>query len=402
MKERYYSLDVFRGATVALMILVNNPGSWAHMYPPLDHAEWHGCTPTDLVFPFFLFAVGNAMAFVVPRLQQAGTDGLFWGKVLKRFILIFLIGLFLNWSPFIKWENNHLVWKAWVDAKNPDSGIRLLGVLQRIAICYLCASIIAYYSKPKLTFYIGTVILLLYWSLCFAFGDSVDPYSLKGFFGTQIDIDLLGKAHVYKGEGVPFDPEGLISSIAAIVQVLFGYLIGLYIREKGKNFEMLSNLFVVGCVLIFAGFAWDMAFPINKKIWTSSYVVYTTGLATMVLGVLIYLLEFKNAKGTWSRFFDVFGKNPLFIFFMSGFLPRLLGLIRIPGSIVDGKQGYYSPFSWFYEYLCKKPIVWLYEHPFSHFNNDPRIASLFYAICIVMFYWFLAWLLDRKKIYIKV
>ncbi|MEO7310915.1 MAG: heparan-alpha-glucosaminide N-acetyltransferase domain-containing protein [Chitinophagaceae bacterium] len=391
MKERYYSLDVFRGATVALMILVNNPGSWGHIYTPLEHAPWHGCTPTDLVFPFFLFAVGNAMAFVIPRLQQAGNDGAFWGKVLKRFAMIFLIGLFLNWSPFIKWSDDHLVFKSWVDPVNHDSGIRLLGVLQRIAICYLFASIIAYYTKPKLTFYIGMVMLLLFWWMSYAFGDSADPYSLKGFFGTQVDIDLLGKAHVYKGEGVPFDPEGFVSSFAAIVQVLMGYLVGLYIREKGKNYEMLSNLFVFGAVLIFAGFAWDTVYPINKKIWTSSYVVYTTGLALMVIGVLIYLLEFRNAKGAWSRFFDVFGKNPLFIFFLSGFLPRIVGLIRIPGDIgPNGKPNYLNPFGWFYEYVCKNILP------------DLRAGSLLYAICMIIMYWFFAWLLDRKKIYIKV
>ena len=391
MKERYYSLDVFRGATVALMILVNNPGSWSHIYAPLKHAPWHGCTPTDLVFPFFLFAVGNAMAFVIPRFQAANDDSAFWGKVLKRFTLIFLIGLFLNWAPFIKWSGDSLVFKAWADAKNPDSGIRLLGVLQRIAICYLFASIIAYYTRPRLTFYIGTVMLLLFWWMSYAFGDKTDPYSMMGFFGTQIDVDLFGKAHVYKGEGMPFDPEGLISTFAAIVQVLMGYLVGLYIREKGKSFEMLANLFVFGAVLIFAGFAWDMVYPINKKIWTSSYVVYTTGLALMVIGVLIYLLEFRNARGGWSRFFDVFGKNPLFIFFLSGLLPRLVGLIRIPGSISpDGKQNYLSPFSWFYEHVCK------------NISPDLKAGSLLYAICMIIMYWFFAWILDRKKIYIKV
>ena len=391
LKERYYSLDVFRGATVALMILVNNPGSWGHIYAPLQHAPWHGCTPTDLVFPFFLFAVGNAMAFVIPRFQAANNDGVFWGKVLKRFALIFLIGLFLNWAPFVKWSGDSLVFKAWADAKNPGSGIRLLGVLQRIAICYLFASIIAYYTKPKLTFFIAAVMLLLFWWMSYAFGGKADPYSITGFFGTQIDIDLFGKAHVYKGEGMPFDPEGLVSTFAAIVQVLMGYLTGLYIREKGKSFEMLSNLFVFGAVLIFAGFAWDMVYPINKKIWTSSYVVYTTGLALMVIGVLIYLLEFRNAKGAWSKFFDVFGKNPLFIFFLSGFLPRLVGLIRIPGAIgADGKVHYYSAFSWFYENICK------------NISPDLRAGSLLYALAMITMYWFFAWLLDRKKIYIKV
>ncbi|MBS1575506.1 MAG: DUF5009 domain-containing protein, partial [Bacteroidetes bacterium] len=130
MNQRFYSLDVFRGATVCLMILVNNPGSWAHIYPPLEHAPWHGVTPTDLVFPFFLFAVGNAMSFVIPKLETAG-DGLFWKKVIKRTALIFLIGLFLNWWPFVRYEGNHLILRGWVDSVNPNIGVRILGVLQR-------------------------------------------------------------------------------------------------------------------------------------------------------------------------------------------------------------------------------------------------------------------------------
>ncbi|MCU0395665.1 MAG: heparan-alpha-glucosaminide N-acetyltransferase domain-containing protein [Chitinophagaceae bacterium] len=242
MKERYYSLDVFRGATVALMILVNNPGSWSHIYGPLKHAPWHGCTPTDLVFPFFLFAVGNAMAFVMPRLQEAGAP-VFWRKVLKRFLLIFLIGLFLNWSPFVKWSaENTLVFKYWVDPNKPDSGIRILGVLQRIALAYLFASILVFFTKPRLGFVISASILLLYWAMAGLLGDPADPYSLQGFVGTQFDIDILGKAHVYKGEGVPFDPEGIISTIPAIVQVVFGYFTGQYIQQKGKNFDMLEPL----------------------------------------------------------------------------------------------------------------------------------------------------------------
>jgi len=136
-QQRYYSLDVFRGATVALMILVNNPGSWGHIFSPLAHASWHGCTPTDLVFPFFLFAVGNAMSFVMPKLQQ-GNNSAFWGKVIQRTIMIFGIGLFLNWSPFVKFSEDVLVWKPW-------ENVRILGVLQRIALCYFFASVIIYY-----------------------------------------------------------------------------------------------------------------------------------------------------------------------------------------------------------------------------------------------------------------
>jgi predicted acyltransferase len=391
MKERFYSLDVFRGATVALMILVNNPGSWSHIYAPLEHAPWHGATPTDLVFPFFLFAVGNALAFVLPRLEAAG-EGVFWRKILKRTLLIFFIGLLLNWMPFIKWDGDHIVFKPWqyIDANGNAAGVRILGVLQRIALAYFSASVIIYYFKIRGAFVAACIILLGYWFLCVAANPS-DPFSLQGWFGTNIDRAILGDAHMYKGEGVVFDPEGLMSLFAAIVQVIFGYFAGNYILQKGKTHEMVNGLFVAGCVLVFAGFMWDMVFPINKKIWTSSYTVYTTGLALLTLSVLIYIIEFKNWRGWWSKFFDVFGKNPLFIFVLSGVLPRLLGLIRIPNGLnVKGEPQYLTPFSWFYEHICK-PVS-------SNLNN----GSLLYAISMILMYWLIVWWMDKKKIYVKV
>lgn len=390
MNQRYYSLDVFRGATVALMILVNNPGTWAHTYSPLKHAPWHGCTPTDLVFPFFLFAVGNALAFVMPRLEAAGTKT-FLIKVFRRALLIFAIGLFLNWSPFVKWNDGALVFKHWVDPENPDSGIRILGVLQRIAISYLLASIIVYFGKIRGSFAISAIILLGYWMLCLLLGDPADPYSMNGFIGTTIDKAVLGISHMYKGEGVPFDPEGLLSTLTSIVQVVFGYFVGNYIQQKGRNYEMLSNLMIIGSVLIVTGLAWDLVFPINKKIWTSSYVLYTSGLAIMVLSVLIFLIEFKGVKGAWSRFFDVFGKNALFIFFLSNFLPRVFGIIRwVDGISPEGKPVYTNPFNWFYIHLCK-PV-----------SENLKNGSLLYAICMILFYWLIVYWMDKKKIYIKV
>ena len=384
MNQRFYSLDVFRGATVALMILVNNPGSWGHIFPPLEHASWHGVTPTDLVFPFFLFAVGNAMAFVMPKLDIAG-EGAFWKKVLKRSLLIFGIGMFLNWFPFIKYDDaGNIVGK-------PFETLRIFGVLQRIAVSYFFAAIIVYYFKVRGSFVVGMFILLAYWFLCVAANPS-DPFSLGGWFGTNVDKAILGEKHMYHGEGVAFDPEGLMNSFAAIVQVILGFLVGNYILQKGKTQEMLNGLFVAGCVLVFAGFCWDMVFPLNKKIWTSSYTIYTTGLALLILSMMIYLLDFKNTKGAWSRFFDVFGKNALFIFAMSALIPRSLGLIRIHnGLTADGKPKYLNPLGWFYETLCK-PL----------FSGDPRIGSLIYALCFIGMMWFLAWVLDKKKIYIKV
>jgi predicted acyltransferase len=384
MNSRYYSLDVFRGATVALMILVNNPGSWGHIYSPLEHAAWHGATPTDLVFPFFLFAVGNAMAFVMPKFREKG-NGYFLQKAIKRALLIFAIGLFLNWSPFIKWEGEHLVGKAW-------ESIRILGVLQRIAIAYFFAALLCYFFSTKRVIAISAAVLLLYWLLCWWLGLPGDPYSLPGFFGTDVDKAILGSGHMYKGEGVVFDPEGLVSALPAVVQVVGGYVAGSYIRQKGKTYEMLSHLLLAGCVLVFAGFCWDLVFPINKKIWTSSYVLYTTGLALLVISLFIYLLEFTNKRGAWSKFFEVFGKNPLFIFVLSGFLPRVIALFRWVDKIdpATGKPVYISPFPWFYQHICK-PI-----------SADLRNGSLLYALCMIGFYWLIVYILDKRKIYIKV
>lgn len=380
MNQRFYSLDVFRGATVCLMILVNNPGSWGHIYPPLEHAPWHGLTPTDLVFPFFLFAVGNAMAFVMPKLEAAG-DGLFWRKVIKRTLLIFLIGLFLNWWPFFRWSEDELRFIPWVNPADPTRGVRIFGVLQRIAVCYFFAAVIAYYLKPRRAFYTGLVFLLLYWVLC-VLGNPSDPFSLEGWFGTAVDKSILGVAHMYKGEGRPFDPEGLMSTIPAITEVLLGYIIGSYIIQKGKTYEMVTGLFVAGIAMLITGYCWDMVFPINKKIWTSSYTIYTSGLATVTIATMIYLIELKQIKGGLARFFDVFGKNALFVFALSAFMPKTLGLVRLGNGV--------------------NPWNFLYTKVFVNIPGDPRLGSLLYALCVITFMWLICWWMDKKKIYIKV
>jgi predicted acyltransferase len=372
------------------MILVNNPGS-SHVYAPLDHAEWHGLTPTDLVFPFFLFAVGNALSFVMPRLQ-AGGDALFWKKVIKRTLLIYLIGLFLTWYPFIKWDDGHLVFKHWyyLDKKGLPMGIRILGVLARIAICYFFASVIIYYLKPRVAFLVGLLLLLLYWALCYSLGHG-DPYSMMGYFGNDVDKAILHEAHMYHGEGVAFDPEGIMSTMSAIVQVIFGYLVGDYIQKKGKNFEMIAGLFVAGVAMLVTGFCWDMVFPINKKIWTSSYTVYTTGLAIITIATMIYLIEFKNVRGWVGKFFDVFGKNALFVFALSAFIPKTLWLIRIPDGVNDkGEQIFTDPWRGFYKYVCAK------------IPGDPRIGSLAFAICFIILMWMICYWMDKKKIYVRV
>lgn len=388
---------------MALMILVNNAGSWSHMFAPLKHAPWHGCSPTDLVFPFFLFAVGNAMAFVIPRLQEAGPAE-FWKKVVKRSVLIFLIGLFLNYWPFVQWVGDDLQFREWVSSADPTKGVRILGVLQRIAIAYFFASIFAFYLKPKSLIYLATAILLGYWGLTYWLG-AADPYTLEGWFGTAIDKQVLGIPHMYKGEGVPFDPEGLASTVTAIVQVLFGYLFGLFISKQGTvgwiwtnvpqskepHFKLLSGLMVSGFILLVLGWIWSLGFPINKKIWTSSYVLYTTGLASLTIASMIWFIEVQGVRNSLTKFFDVFGKNPLFIFVLSGLLPRFLGLFRIVDSSADnGAVQYTNALQWFYKNVCAK------------IPGPPEWGSFAYSVCFLALMWIICYLLDKRKIYVKV
>ena len=404
MGQRYLSLDVFRGATVAFMILVNNPGTWSHIFDPLEHAQWHGLTPTDLVFPFFLFAVGNAMAFVIPRLRSEG-DAAFWRKVITRTLLIFAIGTFLNWFPFSHWVNGELVLRGW-EWTRPDGsigGIRVLGTLQRIALCYFSASIIVYYFKPRAVIFISGFILITYWLICIL-ANPTDPFSFDGWFGKQIDLQIFGEAHVYRGDGVAFENEGIVSTLPAIVQVLLGFLVGDFIRKRGNQTEAthedhipvrlyltLTELFVAAAIVLFIGYIWSLVFPVNKKIQSSSFILITAGLATTLLVVLVYFIEIKKIIGCWSRFFLVFGRNPLFIYALSELLPRISNLIRIStGPTVDGRVNYVDPLDWFYQNIC------------VHIPGPAEIGSLFYAVCIVLLYWTIGYWLDKKKIYIRV
>ena len=405
MNQRYFSLDVFRGATVAFMILVNNPGSWSHIFDPLEHAEWHGLTPTDLVFPFFLFAVGNAMAFVQARLRAQG-DAAFWKKIITRTVLIFLIGSFLNWFPFVQWQNNELVFRGWewTRSNGEIAGIRVSGTLQRIALCYFFASVIVYYTKVRTAAIIGGLILLFYWILCTAMNPA-DPFSFEGWFGKDVDLNLFGTAHVYHGDGVAFENEGIISTLPAIVTVIIGFIAGDYIRRRGKAtpasdandnitppiYKTITILFTSAVALLLVGYLWSLFFPLNKKIQSSSFILTTAGLAILLLSSLVYLIEAKNKRGWWTSFFAVFGKNALFVYALSELIGDLFGFIRIPNGIGDNGQALYvSPLQWFYKNIC------------AQLPGPPENGSLVYAICIVLFFWVISYWLDKKKIYIKV
>ncbi|MCW3462088.1 acyltransferase family protein [Chitinophaga nivalis] len=370
--QRFLSLDVFRGLTVAAMILVNNPGSWDYVYPPLAHAKWHGCTPTDLVFPFFLFAVGNAMSFALKKYEAAGNAAVL-KKILTRTLLIFGIGLLLNWFPFVKWtETGSLTIK-------PLSQLRIMGVFPRIALCYGAAALLIHYLKDKGAFVAAGVLLFVYWFLLVVFGQG-DPYSLEGYAGLPLDKLILGEQHMYRGEGVPFDPEGLLSTLPAICNVIFGYLAGRFIQEQGKTYEMLARLMIIGSILIFAALCWDMVFPINKKIWTSSYVLYTVGIALLLLSVVMYLIEFRG-QTKWTPFFTVFGKNPLFIYVLAAVVVKLYALIRPAAD-----QNLYS---------------WIYENIFRPIGGNMN-GSFLFALFHVCLFAAVGWWMDKKKIYVRV
>jgi predicted acyltransferase len=387
MTGRLRSLDVFRGATVALMILVNNPGSWSHLYPPLAHAGWHGCTPTDLVFPFFLFAVGNALALVLPGLR-AGPPALFWERVARRTLLIFAIGLFLNAAPFVRWDGDGaLVLKSW-------ETLRFMGVLQRIALCFGAAAAVVWLFDRQGVLITAAALLGGYALACAALGDPADPYGLIGWFGTAIDRSLLGAAHLYRGEGLPFDPEGLASTPPAIAQVLLGWWVGDLIRREKAGAALVVRLFMIGASLLVAGYLWQLELPFNKKIWTSSYVLHTTGLATLALAALFQLLEVAPQPGRapgWVRVLEAFGRNPLFVFVLSGFVPRLLALFRwADGVNADGTVHWITP------------LPWVYQTVFTQLGSDPRLGSFLFAAANLTVYGLLAVWLDRRKVYIRV
>jgi predicted acyltransferase len=366
--QRYLALDVFRGMTICFMIIVNSPGGNIS-YGPLLHAGWHGFTPTDLVFPSFLFAVGNAMAFAMYKYESQGSS-VFWTKTLKRTVIIFLLGYLLYWFPFYNFNEGHF---------KPLANTRILGVLQRIALCYFFASVILHYGSKKIAVAISAILLVGYWIILYIYGDPNDPYSMAGFAGNALDYLVLGKDHMYHGEGLAFEPEGILSTLPSIVNVIAGYLAGDFIRKHGNNYETIAKLMITGAALLLLALTWDMAFPINKKIWTSSFVLLTVGLDLLILATLIYVIEiYKSTK--WTYFFVVFGRNPLFIYLLSELLLITLFLIKVGDQNV---------------------VQWLFRDFFGSFAS-PINASFLFAFFFMLVNWVVGYFLDKKKIYIKV
>ena len=359
---RLLSLDVFRGMTVAFMIIVNTPGTWSHVYAPLRHAPWHGCTPTDLVFPSFLFISGVAMWYSLRKYNfEFSGPSLF--RILRRVALIFLAGLFLNIFPRF--------------VRDYDT-LRIMGVLQRIALAWGLGAVIVLLVKRNYIWVTTLVILLGYWALLYFFGGS-DPYSLEGNFGRQVDMKILGENHLYKGFGVPFDPEGLLSTIPAVATVLLGFMTGNLISSFGTSWKTAGWLAIIGAALIGTGLLWGQYFPINKPIWTSSYVLYAGGIGMMILALLFIIVDIWGLKG-WTGFFNTFGTNPLFTYLLAGIWTKTMLNIKI---------GEVTLYNWIFTHIC------------SPLFNEQKIASLMFAIMQVLIIWAFGYILYRKKIIIR-
>jgi predicted acyltransferase len=367
--DRLISLDVFRGITIAGMVLVNNPGSWGHIYWPLAHAEWHGWTPTDLIFPFFLFIVGVAIPLAFgKRVDAAGTQSALYLKVIKRTLIIFALGLFLNGFPYFNLPT-----------------IRIPGVLQRIAVCYLLASIIFLKTRVRTQIIVVAPLLLLYWLVMarlsapgFAMGD----LSREGSVASFIDRIVLG-SHIWS-QGKVYDPEGLLSTIPALATTLLGSLTGQWLRTTRPVYEKVAGMFVVGMCCVVIGWAWNSFFPINKSLWTSSYVLFTGGLSLQFLAFCYWLIDIKNYRA-WAKPFEVFGVNAIALFVGTGIMAKLMGIIKIP--VADGSRPALK--------------TWLFTHVFVSWAS-PKIASLAFAIAFILLWLGLMWILYRRKIFIKV
>ena len=366
---RLVSLDVFRGITIAGMVLVNNPGSWEHIHWPLEHAQWHGWTPTDLVFPFFLFIVGVAITLSFASRVESGRSARdLYLKVVKRSLIIFTIGLFLNGFPYFS-----------------ISELRIPGVLQRIAVCYFLASIIFLTTRVRAQVIIIVALLLGYWLLVkfvpapgFAAGDLTKEGSLPSF----IDRIVFGK-HVWAQAKV-YDPEGLLSTIPALGTTLIGVLTGHWLRSKKSGYERVAGMFVAGSICVAAGWAWNAFFPINKALWTSSYVLFTGGLALQFLALCYWIIDIKGYR-RWAKPFEIFGVNAIALYVVADLIAVTLGLIK-----VNGPDGLRVPLG-----------SWIYETLFASWAS-PVNASLFFAITFVLVCLGLMWILFRRKIFIKV
>lgn len=373
--ERLVSLDAFRGIVILSMILVNNPGTWGAIYGPLRHAPWHGWTPTDLIFPFFLFIVGVAIAFAFTKQLSKGAEPKdLVKKITRRSLIIFGLGLMMAGYPYFTLEGG-------IGLHDNLTGIRIPGVLQRIAVCYFFASLLFLYTSHRTQLYAVAGLLFGYWFMMtgipvpgFGAGLIDDP---EANLAAYIDRLILG-THIYRGG--PYDPEGILSTLPAIATTLFGVFTGrILVSGKDKTLKT-TQIFVIGTLLVIAGYFWHGVFPINKPLWTSSYAVFTAGQAMCGLALCYWFIDVQK-KQWWSRPFVEYGVNAITVFFFSGIFARTLNLIRI-------------------DEVPLQSII--YQNLFVPLSTVPEVSSLIYAITWVFGWYVILHIMYKKKIIIKV
>lgn len=365
--ERLLSLDVFRGLTVAAMLLVNNPGTWSAVYDPLEHAAWHGWTPTDLIFPFFLFIVGVSMAFsILPRLERGEGPARLFGRAAKRGAILIGLGLLLGAFPYYNLDISHL---------------RFPGVLQRIGLAFTLAAAAVLFLRPRGQAVVTAALLLGYWAAMMLVpvpGGRAGDLSKDGSLAAYVDRTVLGTNHLWASART-WDPEGLLSTLPAVATVLLGVFAGRWMRSDRSPADRLVGLFLAGNAALVIGLIWDAAFPINKNLWTSSYAVFTAGMALHTLAVCYWVVDVRGGR-RWAMPFAWFGMNAIFAFFLSGVMARLLHLVRI-----DGRTLKEVIFAGAFD-------SWLPAHD----------ASLAFALCFVALWTAIVWAMHRRRWYWRV
>lgn len=372
---RLASLDSFRGLAIASMILVNNPGSWSHVYGPLRHAEWHGFTPTDQIFPAFLFIVGAAIPFTLARYRETAAEdrGTFHRRLIRRVVTLFALGLALNGSTMVlEWAIN--------GAPLDVSTLRIMGVLQRISLAYLLAVLLVLTCSPRVQVVVVGLVLLAYWAalaLVPVPGYGAGVLTPEGSLPSFIDRLILTPAHLYQGW---FDPEGLLSTLPAAASVMFGAAAGVWVKRSQVSSRVSLGLMAAGLVCLLLGALWGLVFPINKQLWTSSYVVFTAGGSLVLLGLCYEIVEVR--RWSWVGWpLQVMGVNAIILFFASGIVARLTSVIRM----ADGRS----------------LQLWLYEELFVPWAGEIN-GSLAFALATVLVWWLVLYCLYRRGIIIRI
>lgn len=366
--KRILSVDIFRGITIAAMILVNTPGSWSHVYAPLLHAEWHGLTPTDLIFPFFLFIVGMSITFAYSSKKENGITSDVYKKIISRTLKLIFLGLFLSaftiHFPFIE----------------DLSTLRIPGVLQRIGVVFFFASLLFLKFNWKVLLGIFVSILIIYWFLLtqVPINGAAPLLTVDSNLPAVIDLEILTSNHTYK---VNYDPEGILSTLPSIATSIFGMFLGMILLNKNiQPNQKLKQILSIGVLALVLGYVWGMVFPINKALWTSSFVLVTGGWACIVYGIIYYVADILGYE-KWGKPAIIFGSNAITVYFLSSFISSLFGMIELTnGQSIHG---------FLYETLASIVPI-------------PKLSSLIYALLVILFYYAIAYVLYKKKIFIKV